>query len=126
MRINDWNSDVCSSDLIATEQAGRSRGLGFRLHDRRREIIGERLPLRLVRRAEQPHQEEEGHHRGDEVGIGDLPRAALMAAMRLLAPLLDDGRARLPDEARVEKEWVSTCRARWPRDHNAKQTEKNQ
>src|SRR3546814_15724146 len=69
------------------------RGVLFRLDDRRREIVGERLALLLGRRAEQPHQQEEGHHRGDEVGIGHFPRAAVMAAVRRLDHLLDDDRA---------------------------------
>src|SRR3546814_11365274 len=43
---------------------------------------------------------EEGHHRGDEVGIGDLPSAAVVAAMRLLDHLLDDDRARRRVRAR--------------------------
>src|SRR3546814_6653759 len=70
------------------------RGVLFRLDDRRREIVGERLALLLGRRAEQPHQQEKGHHRGDEVGIGDLPRAAVMAAVRLFDHFLDDDRTK--------------------------------
>ena len=60
------------------------------LDQRRREIIGDRLALLLVGRAEQPQQQEERHHRGHEIGIGDLPRAAMMAAMPLDIDLLDD------------------------------------
>jgi hypothetical protein len=30
---------------------------------------------------EEPEDDEESHHRGDEVGIGDLPRTAVMAAV---------------------------------------------
>ena len=41
---------------------------------------------------DQPHQQEEGHHRGHEVGIGDFPGAAVMAAMPALLDALDDDR----------------------------------
>ena len=50
--------------------------------------------LLLVRRAEEPHHQEEGHHRGDEIGVGDLPCAAVMAVRDDLLPLDDDGRVR--------------------------------
>ena len=33
----------------------------------------------LAGAADQPEEQEEGHHRGDEVGIGDLPGAAVVA-----------------------------------------------
>ena len=53
------------------------------------------MPLLLLRigRVDQPHQQEEGHHRRHEVGIGDLPRAAVVAAADHLLDLLDDDRA---------------------------------
>ena len=52
------------------------------LHQRRREIVGQALALVLRGRAEQPQQQEEGHHGGHEIGIGDFPGAAVMAALR--------------------------------------------
>ena len=61
----------------------------MRVDQRRREIIGDALALLLGRRAEQPQQQEERHHRGHEIGIGDLPRAAVMAAMPLDIDLLE-------------------------------------
>jgi hypothetical protein len=46
--------------------------------------------LRLVvDRGQQPHQQEEGHHGRHEVGVGDLPGAAVVAVAALL-DLLDD------------------------------------
>ena len=55
-------------------------------------MVGQPLALRLGRRAEQPEHQEEGHHRGDEVGIGDLPRPAVMAFRFLDDHFLDDDR----------------------------------
>ncbi len=37
------------------------------------EVVRDPLSLLFRRRIEQPHQHEEGHHRGHEVGIGHLP-----------------------------------------------------
>ena len=61
------------------------------LDQRRREIVGDALALLFLRGAEQPQQQEERHHRGDEVGIGDLPRTAMVAAFDDGHLLDDDG-----------------------------------
>src|SRR5690606_20645734 len=55
----------------------------------RREIIGD--PAFLFRRCgiDQPHQEEERHHRGDEVGVGHFPGAAMVAAANDLLHFFD-------------------------------------
>jgi hypothetical protein len=51
------------------------------------EVVGEAAALFLGGGVEQPHQQEERHHGGDEVGIGHLPGAAMVAALdNLLAP----------------------------------------
>ena len=55
------------------------------------EELGNPLEIAVGRRAEQPHEEKEGHHRRHEVGVGNLPRAAVMAAGDLLDALDDDG-----------------------------------
>ena len=65
-----------------------------------REVVGEAPPLLLRGGVEQPHQEEEGHHGGDEVRVGHLPRAAVVAVPDHLFPLEDDGRRRRPALAR--------------------------
>ena len=58
----------------------------------RAEIIREALSLVLGRRVQQPHQQEERHHRRHEVGVRHLPGTAVMAALHDLE-LLDDDRA---------------------------------
>src|SRR3546814_8529678 len=101
MRISDWSSDVCSSDLIVGK--GPDVGRGDRIDDgqrvalavlrvlqgradtddddlvvRRRTVFGGRRILRHRRRR---HQQAGGHYRSEE--------------------------------RRVGKECVSTCRSRW-------------
>jgi hypothetical protein len=56
------------------------------------EIIGNAAPLVIGGSADQPHQQEESHHGGDEVGVGDLPVTAVRALFDDLF-LLDDDRA---------------------------------
>src|SRR3546814_17538152 len=97
MRISDWSSDVCSSDLphlAATAGAGAGRALleldrldlpdPFRLG-----LLG--LELRMV------------------VLRVDHPQRALVADLQHLA-VHPVGRS---EERRVGKECVSTCRSRW-------------
>src|SRR3546814_6116972 len=87
LRISDWSSDVCSSDLRPPMQAGGvDRAVGAR-----RELLdageGRILVDRLGRHLEQ-------------AGPG----------MRLHQPHHVDQRS---EERRVGKECVSTCRSRW-------------
>src|SRR3546814_3344854 len=91
MRISDWSSDVCSSDLF-----GRQR---------REELVGARLPAERApaRKAMLPVERE---RTGDRV----LKRFGHAAAL---------GREHVEragyrsEERRVGKECVSTCRSRW-------------
>src|SRR3546814_14825259 len=102
MRISDWSSDVCSSDLVLD------------LADR----VGGLVP-RLVR----------------EVGVGrhavDLDAEALELGV-VVGQVTELGGAyegevgrveehHRSEERRVGKEWVSTCRSRWPPYHQKKQ-----
>src|SRR3546814_2532538 len=94
MRISDWSSDVCSSDLVGKD------GLQAR--------IGE---AQLV-----------GHQRlGDELHTG-IDRTQSGEVERLARPALATRRQRgarsaaaaRSEERPVGKECVSTCRSRWP------------
>ena len=70
--------------LRASPSPARCRPLaaGFLSVRRMRIEVGGDLRQRLlVRGVDQPHDEEERHHRRHEVGVGDLPHAALVLAL---------------------------------------------
>src|SRR3546814_18070347 len=116
MRISDWSSDVCSSDLgrpgdaggeiVAEAAIGRNAG-------------GLRLPHRLAVLG--PHRL--GHHHQREVAAGllellDLRGDAGDAVRKFgdedgVGPAGDAGSR--SEGRRVGKEGVSTCRSRWSR-----------
>src|SRR3546814_6203951 len=90
MRISDWSSDVCSSDLICP-RAARTRE---RPRDLRRRPVARdaEMPLRTLR----------------------LVRDALLSRRSADRGALGEFRS---EERRVGKECVSTCRSRWSTYH---------
>ena len=48
--------------------------------------------LLFVGGAKEPHEKEERHHGGHEIGVSDLPCAAMVTALNDLLPLDDDWR----------------------------------
>src|SRR3546814_17759654 len=107
MRISDWSSDVCSSDLAdRIEQLFRNarrdiaaRMFGFGRRIEARPAPGEPVGLVRLVRLRRPE-------------IAFEPRGEFGAAR--IGPAGVDPRS---DERRVGKECVSTCRARWSRYH---------
>src|SRR3546814_15822978 len=95
MRISDWSSDVCSSDL---DRVVDLLGGGDAVADQ---------PERLA-----PHRLQQAV--GDE-GFDLLADVQRVHAERLVERLgaLDGLRRRRSEERRVGKECVSTCRSRW-------------
>src|SRR3546814_4447017 len=94
MRISDWSSDVCSSDLLRVP--GEGTGQGDHLLARRREAA--HLPA------------------GRDLGVPE-PLEQLAGAAVGRAPLEETARGQLvaeerSEERRVGKECVSTCRSR--------------
>src|SRR3546814_8911845 len=83
MRISDWSSDVCSSDLGNYDQLWLTTSL--------RGMTGGNLTVQVL---------EEGVHSGDASGV-------VPSSFRILRDLLRS------EERRVGKECVSTCRSRW-------------
>src|SRR3546814_15580938 len=99
MRISDWSSDVCSSDLIDLQTA--------RLH------VGGWTLDNLKLNATRPQPE---HWR--------VSLDSHQAAGSLAWPAASGAIAR-SEERRVGKECVSTCRSRWSPEHKKKQTEQS-
>src|SRR3546814_15076041 len=103
MRISDWSSDVCSSDLIGVNaltldvvRETDDRGLGDQIVEDERafDLGGAHAVARDV----------------DDIvdAAGDAPIAVGIAAASVA------GRS---EERRVGKECVSTCRSRWSPEH---------
>src|SRR3546814_17943764 len=99
MRISDWSSDVCSSDLVALRLqrlgAIRQRALRRQLVEEDEVEVGGHRHLAAAELAE-------GHH-----------RKAAAGEMAVRARKVLDYRPVRSAERRVGKECVSTCRSRW-------------
>src|SRR3546814_19319727 len=104
MRISDWSSDVCSSDLpqlLADSAAEISTAVGPRAH-----VVeygsGSGRKTRLLLDA-----------LDDPVAYTpiEISRSALLASVERLDRELDD--VERSEERRVGTECVSTCRSRW-------------
>src|SRR3546814_13231097 len=95
MRISDWSSDVCSSDLIVLF------GLGLRyLGLAEMHALYAVFPLMTLALA--------GVFLGEFIGVRRWDAAAIGFTGTLI--ILRPGRS---EERRVGKECVSTCRSRW-------------
>src|SRR3546814_14411855 len=97
MRISDWSSDVCSSDLMGMARKSLARSA--------------RPGLRRIGMAQQRfHYEVNGSvlETGDEILDGRQIRSSAQ-----LAPPSAFALVRRSEERRVGKECVSTCRSRW-------------
>src|SRR3546814_11583440 len=120
MRISDWSSDVCSSDLLEVEgekHLWSSRPCVFIFnHQSKADVM---ILAKLIRRDMGAVGKKE---------IRDIPilgklmewggtvfvdRADGQSAIRAMEPLVDAIRKERSEERRVGKECVSKCRARW-------------
>src|SRR3546814_9444695 len=84
MRISDWSSDVCSSDLPV--RAGSAWSFSYRLHWL----------------AEEPYPLSTGHVIATRIGRGGIPGQPR-----------PEGKKKRSEERRVGKEGVRTCRSGW-------------
>src|SRR3546814_18980649 len=105
LRISDWSSDVCSSDLNGVDIYGKfahPHKCNELLRPRQRWLRAFRLPRAHLER------------QTPDSGLED--RAAATSTLGAL------GRVTVPakrsEERRVGKECVSTCRSRWSPYHN--------
>src|SRR3546814_12737332 len=95
MRISDWSSDVCSSDLCS---AGSTRA-------ERRLQRGHQLDRRVTGRGQAARVDRRDIGAGLDLGHPQQELAALVIRS---------------EERRVGKAWVSTCRYRWSPYHYKK------
>src|SRR3546814_18774176 len=98
MRISDWSSDVCSSDLMKPSY----------------------IIMAAVFAVSSPALANENWQEKDTDGDGQLSRAEHDAGVAAAWTAKDaDGNGQLStaearsEERRVGKEWISTCRYRW-------------
>src|SRR3546814_20186686 len=108
MRISDWSSDVCSSDLVQSPEmphvAPQIPQLALRRLVLRRQCDQLALPLddgRLYSHAGDAKRER------DPIALANL---GSVIVLHRYPPSLATGGS---DERRVGKECVSTCRSRW-------------
>src|SRR3546814_16729147 len=132
MRISDWSSDVCSSDLVTRPPpptASRSGAPRRRWRQRRRKSIGANAISMATSASRKPlfrHRSALPQWRPviAAANLGAMTEAEFLAALRTLplhpgAQGLRDDVAHLGDlilsseERRVGKEGVRTCKPRW-------------
>src|SRR3546814_11903566 len=103
MRISDWSSDVCSSDLVEQPQEDRCKTVTIAIAAGHRWLLGGKA-----------EQGENGAAFLVELDLGGADLDAL--AHRFVATRLRVG-FHFPqprsEERRVGTEWVRTCRSRW-------------
>src|SRR3546814_17739447 len=107
MRISDWSSDVCSSDLNAV----RGRMLRAEVD---RVVLDFRIAQRRVRRV--------GHMVQLFQIVGHQALSSGLAAPWPWSAFTEPGRS---EERRVGKECGSTCRSRWSLSPSNKKTQTN-
>src|SRR3546814_10973099 len=120
MRISDWSSDVCSSDLLPlradapsmadpTVQLNHVMGASFR----KRRILN-KTEARVFFAVEKAlEQTDTGWRVMAQVNLGEILESDDKHAFMAI-------NSKRSEERRVGKECVSTCRSRWSQDHRKK------
>src|SRR3546814_13947460 len=116
MRISDWSSDVCSSDLGFTDWADAHARQGMGALQGQRELRS----VRLYRDA--AHRGDRGRAEVDRGGGPGDQRWRSAPTPRHLQEPHSPGQGRRSEERRGGKGWVSTCRHRG-RPYHEKQKE---
>src|SRR3546814_21000383 len=113
MRISDWSSDVCSSDLLGAEQLHAEHVGGLALDVGGAHVDDAGL---VEERAEGGGGDAmlTGAGLGDDAGLAHAPRQQDLPQPVL--GLVGAGVVR-SEEGRVGHVCVSTCRSRWTPDH---------
>src|SRR3546814_13095491 len=111
MRISDWSSDVCSSDLKAESSVSGSAGGHIeceRSLPRDRQASGRHICLAEAGCGLCRRMDEGVGRRLCRFGNGNAATRALRTGRNGISP-----RCRRSEERRVGKECVSTCKSRW-------------
>src|SRR3546814_8813941 len=108
MRISDWSSDVCSSDLLLSAAVDPARMQAEELRQRLDALRFAKIPGYFPTPAELIARMIDAA--GDVRGKSILEPSAGSGA---IADALRDAGAGRSEERRVGKECVSTCRSRW-------------
>src|SRR3546814_14780350 len=104
MRISDWSSDVCSSDLADAVQAAIDATLlAFGGIDLVVNNAGLSLSKPLLETSEKDW----------DLQHDDMAKGSFLVSKSAAKALIDQR----SEERRVGKECVSTCRSRWAPDH---------
>src|SRR3546814_21166689 len=126
MRISDWSSDVCSSDLAEKEQSRDNRPKGKILmatvkgdvHDIGKNIVGVVLQCNNYEVIDLgvmvPYAkilQVANDEKVDIIGLSGLITPSLEEMATVAQEMQRTGMR--SEERRVGKEWVSTCRSRW-------------
>src|SRR3546814_11903411 len=104
MRISDWSSDVCSSDLAVEPGEG---GIGIARHPAREAAMEDQ---RLADEQQQGEDRPHAHHRvhPPEIEAAEAaPQIELRHHVEPARPDEENGGARLPDEAKIGR---ASCR----------------
>src|SRR3546814_13249393 len=99
MRISDWSSDVCSSDLNQLKEPDPTLTRAWVIDDPRHQVPAEVSP--------DPCESKPNH--AQERSRGQTPKHAPCVSPHLLQ--------KSSEERRVGKKCVSTCRSPWARYH---------
>src|SRR3546814_11404168 len=110
MRISDWSSDVCSSDLLEVAASGRALGAEVVVLERESRLLA-RVACEVLSTFFKAYHEQHGVV--FELGVGVEGFAGEHGHVRGV---------KRSEERRVGKECVSTCRSRWSPFHSKKKT----
>src|SRR3546814_11550137 len=130
MRISDWSSDVCSSDLIVIDDADAADGpwLALALERTNPSKSGQRVIVSMNQAGDFPLSRMDARHVIDILDANALRLRPQEIAEATQAMIPATSRARIRDLAggcpvaldwrrsaarRVGKECVGTCRSRW-------------